>query len=278
MALTVIPNPLFLPFEAVRLGRIVTNIDQPSEGYHEPFSAEPPTSIVSEFNYAGHNQEDSRATFGSTLTSLLSAAFNKRSKSEIRMEPRCCKAYALDNSDAWIDRAIGHEKTRQWIERAAIRGSKMFLIVGICTLTDTRFLQTSVKEQGSQGQVTVPVSLSLAAAGAVVPLAGLVDPSAHGSFARFASNGTRIFAPGEQVCAVQYREIGYKWLSSRVIENVRLSKTRQWSCTEGNRRNAYDSEDEDDEYVIKVDIKDTENMGSGWDAVESEEGVIYIRP
>jgi hypothetical protein len=116
------------------------------------------------------------------------------------------------------------------------------MIVGFCTMTDTQFVQTSAREQGTQGQATAPVSLSLAAAGAVVPFAGLVDPSVQGGFASFAGNKTRIFAPGEQICTIKYREVKY-----------------------------------DDENVITVDIKDVENLGDEWTAAESEEGFIYVR-
>ena len=75
------------------------------------------------------------------------------------------------------------------------------MVVSIWTMTDTQFLQTSVREQESQVQATAP------AVGAVVPLAGVVDPSAQGEFGSFASNGMRIFASGEKICAVQYRQI-----------------------------------------------------------------------
>jgi hypothetical protein len=110
----------------------------------------------------------------------------------------------------------------------------------------------------------------------VVPFAGLVDPSVQGGFASFAGNKTRIFAPGEQICTIKYREVKYKWLSSRTPENSRLSKTRQWSCIGWDRRDAYDNDD-DDENVITVDIKDVENLGDEWTAAESEEGFIYVR-
>jgi hypothetical protein len=281
MSLTVIPISLLLPFEAVRLGRLVKSIDQPLEGYHEPFPSESPTPVVSQFDYAEKRQQASRASFGSSLTALFSAAFSKRSFSQVHVEPRCLKTYALDNSDAWFNRAISHDETKRWIERAAIRGNKIFMIVGIWTLTDTHFLQTFVKEHDSQGQVAAPVSLSLAAAGAVVPLADLVDPSAHGDFGSFASSGTRIFAPGEQICAIQYRKIGYKWLSSRVMKNLQLSKTRQWFCVEGDKRgDVYENEDDDDEDnedVIEVDITDAENLDDAWTAAESDKGLIYVR-
>jgi hypothetical protein len=276
MPITVVPNSLLLPFEAARLGRFINNIDQPLEGYYEPFHSEAPTPIVSQFDYAEHNQQGSRASFGSSMTTLFSAAFSKRSSSQVHVEPTCCKTYALDNSDAWFDRAISDEETKKWIERAAIRGNKVFIIVGICTLTDARFVQTSVKEQESQGRATAPV-LSLAAAGAVLPFAGLVDPSVHGDFCNFASNGTRFFAPGEKICAIQYREIRYKWLSSRVVQNLQLLKTRQWYCTEGNRRNVYMDEGDDNEDMIEVDIAEAESLGDGWTTAESDGGVIHVR-
>jgi hypothetical protein len=277
--LAVIPSSLLLPLEALRLGRFVTSIDQPLEGYHEPTFATPPTPIANEFDYAEHNQQISTATFGSSITTLFSTAFSKRAASQVRIEPRCFKTYTLDNSDAWFDEAIGHEETQRWIEKSAIRGRKMYMIVGICTLTDTRFRKTSAQEQGLQGQATAPVGLSLAAAGAIVPLAGLVDPSIQGDFASFASNGTRIFAPGEQICTIKYREVGHKWLSSRNLKNLQLSKTRQWSCMEGHMRDAYEDgdDDEDAEDMIEVDMKDAEELGDGWTAAESEEGFIYVR-
>ena len=277
MPLTVVPNLLLLPFESARLGRFIKNIDHPLEGYHEPFASTAPTPIVSQFEYAGHSQQGSRAGFGSSLTALFSAAFSRRSSSRVRVEPRCCKTYSLDNSDAWFDRALSHEETKKWIERSAIRGSKIFMIVGICTFTDTRFVQTSVKEEELQGQATAPVSLSLAAAGAVVPLAGLVDPSVRGDSGNFAGNRSLIFAPGEMICAIQYREMRYKWLSSRVIENLQLSKTRQWSCTEGERRDAYADEGDDDEDVIEVGMEEAESSGDEWTTVESDIGLICVR-
>jgi hypothetical protein len=255
----------------------VRSIDEPLESYHEPPSAKAPTSIVSEFSYTEHNQQGSSASFESSITALFSTAFSKRSGSEVRVEPRCCKAYTLDNSDAWFDEAINREETKKWIERAAIRGSKIYMVVGIYTLTDTRISRSHTGKQEAQGQGTAPVSLSLATAGIVVPLAGLIDPSVQGTYSSSASNDTRIFAPGEQICTVKYRELRHRWLSSRVGENSRLSKTRQWSCIDGGRRDAYEDDDEDEEDIIEVGFKDAEKLGDGWTAAESEEGLIYMR-
>jgi hypothetical protein len=106
MPLAVIPNSLLLPLGTLRLGRFVTSIDQPLEGYYQPPFAIPPTEIVSGLEYAEHNQQSSSASYGASMTSLFSAAFSKRAASQVRVEPRCFKAYALDNSEAHFDRAI----------------------------------------------------------------------------------------------------------------------------------------------------------------------------
>lgn len=277
MPLTVVPEPLFLPFEAVKLGRFIKSINQPLEGYYEPPSLEAPKSIVTDFSYAGNEQHGSKAGFGSALTSLLSGAFSKRSSSEIRIAPKQCKAYTLDNSDAWFDKAISLEETKRWIEKAAERGRKIFMIVGMHTLTDTQFLESSMAEHQLQGQATAPVGLSLAAAGAIVPFSDLFDPSVHAESQRSAGSRVRLFAPGELICALQYRVISYGWRSSRDVANLKVSGTRRWSCMEGGRRDAYVDETEDDEDIIEVDLKDEEELGEGWDTRESEEGLVYIR-
>ncbi|KAM0710542.1 hypothetical protein Q7P35_002213 [Cladosporium inversicolor] len=276
MPLTVVPGPLFLPLEAVKLGRFVRDINQPLEGYHEPPSLKTPTSIVTEYDYAANEQHGAKVAFGSALTSLLSGAFSKRSASEVRITPKRCKSYTLDNSDAWFDEAISSEETKRWIEKAALRGRKIFMIVGMHTLIDTQFFESSMTGHQLQGQATAPVSLSLAAAGAIVPFAGLIDPSVHAESQRSAGSRARLFAPGELICAVQYRVISYGWRSSRNAANLRVSGTRTWSCMEGGRRDAYTDETEDDEDVVEVDVKDEEELGKGWDAQESEQGQVYI--
>lgn len=277
MPLAVIPTSLLLPLKIVRLGRFVTSIEQPLESYHQPPLATPTTEIFSEYEYAEHDQQSSGVNFGTSVTSLFSTAFSRRAASQVRVEPRVFRTYALDNSEERFDEAVTLPETKKWIESAAIRGRKIYMIVGLCTMTDTRFVQTYSREQGTQGQATAPVSLSLAAAGAVVPFASLIDPTIKGEFAKFAGNETRVFAPGEQICTIQYREVKYKWLSSRSLNNSRLSKTRQWCCMQGDRRDAYEDEVEDDEDAIGVDIEDVEDLSDGWTAAESEEGSIYVR-
>jgi hypothetical protein len=106
MSLAVTPNSLLLPLESLRLGRFVTSIDQPLESFHQPPFAISPTGIVRELSYAEHGQQGSRTKFGASITSLFSTAFSKRAASQVHVEPRVFKAYALDNSEAHFDEAV----------------------------------------------------------------------------------------------------------------------------------------------------------------------------
>ncbi|KAF5616434.1 hypothetical protein F25303_13525 [Fusarium sp. NRRL 25303] len=277
MVATVIPSAFFLPLKSVRLGRFIKNVGHPHEGYHEPPTIDVPEAIVSKFSFSSSNQQNRTTRFESALTSLMSAGFSKRLQSEVHLAPAYGSNYSLDNSDAWFDKAVSLPDTRKWIENAALRGHKVYIIVGIQTFTDTRIIQKAARGQQAEGQVTMPVSLSLTAATAVVPFAGLVDPAVHGEHQNIESDQLCLLAPGEQVCSLQYREVKTRWLSSRLIEPLQLSKTRQWSCMEGDKRDTYeDDSDEDDEDTVEVDLGDVDEFNEEWDAEDSVEGTIYL--
>jgi hypothetical protein len=276
----IIPPVFFLPLDSVKLGRFITNIDQPNESYHEPPTAEAPNSLVAEFHFTSENQNDTDASFGSALTSLMSAGFSKRAKSKIYITPAHGKNYSLDNSEAWFDKAVSLSDTRKWIEKAALRGDNIYMIVGITTLFDACLVLSSGAEREVGGQINVPIGLSLAAASVIVPLAGLTDRTVHGKYQNIDNAQAQYIAPGEQVCALQYRKICHKWLSRRLIEHSRLSKTRQWSCMEGEKRDAYeDEEDEedDDEDMIEVGFEDMDQLDGKWEIEVSSGEVVCIR-
>ncbi|KAF9761672.1 hypothetical protein IL306_003751 [Fusarium sp. DS 682] len=209
----------------------------------------------------------------------MSAGFSKRIQSKVHMAPARGINYSLDNSDAWFDKAVGIPDTRRWIESAALRGDKIYMIVGIQTLTDARIVQTSARGRQAEGHVNVPVSLSLAAATAIMPFAELVDPAVHGEHQDVESGQLWLVAPGEQVCSLQYRAVKPRWLSSRLIKTPRLSETRQWSCMEGDKRDTYDDDEdeEEDEDMIEVDFGDVDVLEGEWDTEDSVKGIVYLR-
>lgn len=278
MVATAIPSSFFLPLESVRLGRFI-NIHQPHEGYHEPLAAEAPKAIVGDFAFSSQDQDSKNTRFGAALTSLISAGLTRSWKSDVHIAPARGINYSLDNSDAWFDKAVSTEDTRRWIERAAIRHDKIYMIVGIQTLIDARIFRTVVEEGQAGGKVNIPVSLFLATATATLPLAELVDPTVYGEHQSTGSGCLWLIAPGEQVCSLQYREVKPRWLDSRRVKEPRLSKTRRWLCMEGETRREV-SEDEEDEKenqdMIGVDFEDVNELVGEWDTVDTETGAIYL--
>lgn len=282
----VIPRPIFLPQESVKLGRFIVNIERPHESYHEPAVAEEPKSIKAIHAVSARTEVSSSRKFGSTLTSLLSASFSKRAQATFSVKPTLSSEYVLENTIDWFDKAISNGNTRRWIEKAALRGDKIYMIVGIQTVTDAYIIQSSMREQQAGGQFDVPVSLSLAAAGLFVPLAGLIDPGIHGQHQSRDGIQSQFLVPGEQVCALQYRQIRHKWFSSKAMDRLRLSSTRYWSCIEGATRNGDEDEEdeqaekewdeEDLEDMIGVGLVDMDDPGDECIAESSEDRTCYV--
>ncbi|EGU81564.1 hypothetical protein FOXB_07922 [Fusarium oxysporum f. sp. conglutinans Fo5176] len=202
MVATVVP--FFLPHGSVRLGTFIKNINHPLEGYHEPPTSNVPKAIVTPFSFPSQNQQNRKTEFGSALTSLISAGFSKRLQSQVHLAPARGNNYCLDNSDAWFDKAVSLPETREWIEKAALRGHKIYIIVGIQTFIDARIVQKLARGRQARGQATVPVSLFLAAATAAMPFADLVDPAIR-EHQNAESDQLWLLAPGEQVWSLQYQ-------------------------------------------------------------------------
>jgi hypothetical protein len=244
MSVTIITNPLLSLFQDVKLGRFVGRRDKFPARYHDP------AATVRESDYDGCNWESFKNSFGFPLASPSSAVRSNRSETQVPIGAEFYRARALDNSDSWFDAAIRGEDTRKWVERAAIRGHKVFFVVGFCTLVDTQLPQKFIKEQESQGHDMALSSSSLTTAHAALPNSD----------------------PIEQVIAI-YREVKYGWLDSRTVEESTSGNPRLWLCTADPvyRRDQCDGDDDDDnEDMIQVHILEVGHIGNGWNATECE--------
>jgi hypothetical protein len=205
----------------------------------------------------------------------MSSGFSKRANTRVRIETDAVKTYTLDNSEVWFMEATNYDDTRRWIERA-IGGDGIYLVVGFHTVVDARIVHESAEGHQLGGQVTLPVGLSLAAVGVVAPLGNIVDPAVSGNQRVVDGAKTQYVAPGEQVCALQYRKVSYLWLHSRKVDNLALSEAPRWTAGESWRKANLDVEDESD--ILEVETEDLEQPEGDWEK-ESEEGEIPpIRP
>ncbi|KAI1741793.1 hypothetical protein F4680DRAFT_415125 [Xylaria scruposa] len=271
MRVSIVPEQTFLPLNSVKLGRFITNFEHPHQNYHDPSVTQPSILLSNRTMFTGENLVASDYGFKSTLTSLLSARFSKREKSKLYVTTEDFKTYTLDNSDSWFDEAVRLPATQSWAERAIDRGYEIYLIVGYHTTTNARLSQESAAEKGVGGHIELPVSLALNSAGVVAPLGDTIDPSATFDHQGVGRAQSRFVAPGEQVCAVEYRKVSHAWLSSKHIDKARLSNVRQWPS----RERARDEEDGEDD-IIEVELTEVQCSGSDWDTKVVGDDILFI--
>ncbi|KAL6902610.1 hypothetical protein GGI43DRAFT_382790 [Trichoderma evansii] len=264
--------PSLPSLEDIKLGRFITNIERPQEGYHEPSMPNDPDSTVKEFSISEQNQSEGKASPGAYITRLISIKYSGFTNLKIQIDEANGNEYSLDNSTAWFDKAIGLLETKSWIERAALRREKMYMVVGLRTLTNPRITITSTQEQKVMSGLKIAEIFSFIVSGVATPANTSAPNTAHGRNQTSSSAQMCFQAPGERVCSLFYRKIKYGWLSSRKIDDLKLSKTRVWSCIEGDRRDAYetDDEDEEEEDMMYVDFDDC-------DEIEMEEQQFAIK-
>lgn len=191
---------------------------------------------------------------------MLSAGFSKRAKSRVRVETNLVRTYTLQNSTQWFEKAVSSEETRRWFERAIDQGDDIYFVVGFHTITDAQIIYESAEGNEHTGQLGLPVGLALNAAGVIAPLGDLADPQVgvhHGSVEGVIEH---FKAPGEQICAFQYRKVCHRWLSSRRIDKATLAKTPRWSA--GDR---WRDEEEGVEDILEVETTDLGRLEGEWD-------------
>ncbi|KAL2168569.1 hypothetical protein VTG60DRAFT_7174 [Thermothelomyces hinnuleus] len=273
MRISIAPAHIFLPRDSVKVGRFITNLEYPHQNYHDPPSASQPHVLVSlRGSYNGEHQSASKSAFASTLTSLLSAGFSKREKMKICVTTEQVKTYALDNSDSWFEEATRLQATRAWLERQIDRGHDIYMIVGFHTMTDANIRQQSVVGKNAGGHVSVSTSLSLATARVVALHGDAVDPNVALRRQFLDGAQSQFVVYGEQVCALEYRKMRHSWLSSRDIDQSRLSKVRQWPSIDRTR----DEEDGVDD-IIEVELADIQGLDGDWEKQTVGDDALYIR-
>src|SRR5436853_4974412 len=132
--------------------------------------------------------------------------------------------YQLDNSGAWFREAIKKPTTREWIEESIEQGDDIYVVVGYYTMLNAVVVEGSAELVGSSAQLEMPVTASLAAAGVVVALDNIMDPGVNASNTNQRRIQRRFVASGEQVCAVQYRKVCFRWFSSRDLDKAFLER------------------------------------------------------
>jgi len=273
--LNIISSDFFLPRDSVKLGRLVKSVEFPTLHYHDPpYPQAPQEKPVVRGQYTRTSQNERSAGFATKLTSLVSSGFSKRANARVRIETQVVKTYTLDNAEAWFSEATNFEDTRRWIERA-IGGNGIYFVVGFHTVTDARIVHESIEGHQLGGEITMPVGLTLAAVGVVAPLGNIVDPAVSGIQRVLDGVKTQFVAPGEQICALQFHKVSYRWLHSKKVDNLTLSKAPRWTAGESWRKSSID-EAEDEPDLLEVEIRTLGQPEGDWKKEEDEDGEVLL--
>jgi hypothetical protein len=261
----------FLPPSAVGLGRFVISIDNPHHDFHDPplnSTAESKEKVQTQYNGIHHFVKQHKAA--SQLTTFLSSSFSRRLKASIQVTTDQAKTYYLINAGEWFRNAVQSKETRKWIERTIDEGEDIYVVVAYHTLLDARIREHSGDQSAAGGSLAIPVSTALSASGVVVPL-NAMDPGFSGIRGRTENEQTQFVAPGEQICAVQYRKVHWKWFASSKVDHMTLAKKAWWEKYD--RPRYLETEIED---MIEVELEPDMELEGGHDVCAIESGEFCL--
>jgi hypothetical protein len=269
---------LFLPQSAVKLGRFVTNVNEPHRDYYDSNTSRN-FSIVEkvemEMDYDGVDTLTNHRNFAFELTSFLSSSFSRRAKTSIRITTGQVKTYYLDNNGQWFRNTVQSEDVRMWIERTIDEGEDIYVVVGYHTILDAHIAEQSGEQRDFGGKVVLPTSAAMAAmaaAGVVVPFGNIADHGLAGASGRTEDQHRQFVARGERIIAVQYRKLRFRWFSSKnVVDKATLAKETQWKRYDRPRYLQSDGED-----MVEVELDDDLALEGDCEKYTAESGEIIF--
>ena len=231
MSRTTLIYHTFLSVESIRLGRLVRNVDEPQSDYLDPDCNLCPESVIitPHLHYEEVQQSTTDKSFTAVLTRLMSASRARRNKAYTQVTTDRVTTYQLGNSGSWFKSAIKTETAREWIKESIDQGDDIYVVVGYHTMLDAQVVEGAADALESSGQLGLPVTeVALAATGVMVPLGDIADPRVAGNNIKKQGIQRQFVADGEQICAVQYRKVRFKWFSSRDLDTALLEKETRW--------------------------------------------------
>jgi len=278
-------SPLFifsypLPVADVPLGALVAFMGNPIQDSFSP-NKQLPTKPQAEYSTSEMNNVSKllRASNGVGLELVLASfarLFFKFEFKDVRqLEAKQGTQYLLSAADDWFEEICQSDLTRTWLERAAMRGRKAYLVTGLQTLRDVDIDVDRSHTVGNGAGVQAPL---LAAAG--IPIPTSLDPGAKAEYFRERGVKDTASVPDEKIYGVQYREIKLRKRDSSKPVAVSLTSKIWWEeiCS---LRNAYDVDmDDNHEEIIDAYLLDgIDNLSeTGVVSAAAEEEILLFEP
>ncbi|KAJ9634229.1 hypothetical protein H2201_009034 [Coniosporium apollinis] len=236
--------------ESVKVGRFVLDVEDLHQGHFDP--TEPQPSIISKIheNVEELFDADNNKSYAAELTRIFSLAFKKRNNVRINIRTGKVVTYQLDNWKKWFADTVAMEPVREWINKRIETGEPIYLILGYSTLLDASVRQLAESGNEVDAKAQVPFEAVAMTAG-FTPVVDVGNPGVAASHQHGQSERARFVAPGEQVCAIKYGKLKWKWYASKDLDQASINSTR-WKFYLDHRGPA----DEDVEDVVGVFVED----------------------
>jgi len=235
-----------LSLDSVRLGRIVRDAREPHQDFLDPFQSDNPDAIVKRHqNFDEILKSSKSVSLRTRLTKLVSTTCEYQDANIVTMTADEANTYQLTNSGSWFNKACKLNDTRSWIIESIEHGYDLYLIVGYFTVKNARIREEIITRRQTGGEFEIPATILTTTPVSLTP--------ALGAGAGTRQRHVRTFdVHGEQVYAVQYRKVVFKWYSSRSLDSASLEKSNRWKIQWGVRGQEDDGEDD----VLEANLTD----------------------
>lgn len=261
-----------LSVDSVRLGRLVLNAKDPRQDFIDP-----PGPELDDTKFSQNSRSDFKETHkfskASKLRPYLGGAFSisyERQRTGVAtLSAKQATIHDLNNSGAWFEEACSHDATRKFLQNAIDNRNNVYLVVGFRTVHDGMLVKGVTWKKGKEAGGEVPMVLG--GIGTIIAVPGATATRDTGKDRELAFQ-----APGEQIFAIIYRKVTFKWLSSRTIGNMSLEPKNRWkTCWDW--RGEEDEEDDDEDDVLEAYLTDVSDLDISDDEDVSEDEKDYPR-
>ncbi|KAF5542003.1 hypothetical protein FMEXI_7702 [Fusarium mexicanum] len=237
----------------IKLGNLVPNIRQPHIDAFEPITlAEDAIYVSEQLDFRTRIEQNKGSTLEATLTQLLSGSWNNSRTHVLNLSACKAMSYEVKSPLAFFKEIISQERTRMRLQDAIASGHKMYVITALRTVIDAEVSQSISTSKNISAGGGVPLGAILA--GGIDPTGGLANIQGSLSKGDSAQHTQAYLSPTEQVYAVGYRRIGFKWFVSKNVNTAFLDVKNRWKVM---GEEIMGDEDEDEEDIIEADLEET---------------------
>ncbi|KAF4335298.1 hypothetical protein FBEOM_10845 [Fusarium beomiforme] len=251
LPLVLISTPIDLG--KIRLSNLVPNIGQPHIDAFEPYAlAEDAVHVSEQPNFQAQLEQGKGSTLEANITKLLSGSWNNSRTHSLNLSASKAMCYEVKSPLNFFKDIISQQRTRMRLQDAIANGHRMYMVTALRTVIDAEVSQSTSTSKGISFGARLPLGVILA--GGVDPTGGLADIDVNVGRDNSVQQTQKYLSPLEQVYAVGYRRIEYKWFSSKTVDKSFLEVKNRWKVI---GEEIMGDEDEDEEDIIEADLEDS---------------------